>query len=135
MVNVGKDSIHGASGIVWIPCFPTNEKSQPASKEFGVLPLIESLAGIKHLVTVKEFPSKNGRGGGVVTLQSDVSEPSLTVFLVLGNVFHVFFQLDFYDVLLHSCETPSVEAPSLILFIFFRCYDFGFLTFIPGMNK
>ena len=65
MVNVGKDSIHGASGIVWIPCFPTNEKSQPASKEFGVLPLIESLAGIKHLVTVKEFPSKNGRGGGL----------------------------------------------------------------------
>ena len=63
-----------------------------------------------------------------MTLQSDVSEPSLTVFLVLGNVFHVFFQLDFYDVLLHSCETPIVEAPPLILlFIFFGAMtlDFG----------
>ena len=44
-------------------------------------------------------------------------------FPCLGGMFVIFFSLDFYDVLLHSCETPIVEAPSLILLFiyFFRC--------------
>ena len=63
MVNVGKYAIHGASGIVWIPCFPTRNPCQPC-EEFGVLPLIESLAGIQAFSHRKRIPFQKRAGGG-----------------------------------------------------------------------
>ena len=134
MVNVGKDSVHRASGIAWIPCFPTWGSVNPARRLVSFRWLNLWLA-FKHLVIVKESLPKTGVGGGC-----DIAEwcfgTQFNSFPCLGECFSFFFSVGLLWCAPTFMWNPNCWSPTPDFIIyFFRCYDFGFLTFIPGMNK